>query len=167
MTKERKRTRFVWWATLTSMVILNLVLAGVLIRHVSTLDDGPYDPFGDFPPQAAPTQVVVGETVPVEVVKCYIEDVQVVGTISWRSLSPSDAVFPVGTGVNEALEGCNEFSYINPWPPSAVSQANAWLANGEEVVFRIEGIETPAKGGVSKLWQTTPFEVLLGVGDSE
>lgn len=152
---------------MTSMVVLNLVLAGVLIRHVGTLNDVPYDPFGDFPLQQTPATVVVGETVPVDVIKCYTEDVQIVGTVSWRSLEPADAVFPVGTGVNEALEGCNDFNYLNPWPPSAVSQANAWLANGEAVIFRIEGIETPAEGGVSKLWTTTPFEVLLGVGDLE
>jgi len=143
------------------MVVLNLVLAAVLLRHVATLNEQEYDPFGEFPLQMAPTQVVVGETVPVEVVKCYNEDVQIVGTVSWRSLEPADAVFPVGTGVNDALEGCNEFSYVNPWPPSAVSQANAWLASGEDVIFRIEGIETPAIGGVSKLWTTTAFEVLL------
>lgn len=158
MNTERRRTKFIWWTTVAAMLCLNLVLGLILMAHFLAVE--PYDPFGEFPIQATPEVVVVGESVPVTAVKCYTEPVQTRGIVTWRSLEPKRASFFQFEGISEVREGCYELDYLNQWPPAAETQARIWLAEGERVVFTIEGSETPVRGGVTQPWQTTAFEVV-------
>lgn len=152
----------VWNYAIIAALLLNLVFVAGLIRHMT---QGPYDPFGEFPIQAAPPQVVIGEPITVSSVKCYEEDVEVVGGWGFRAISPVDAIFPVSNGVNTVAAGCFSFTYENEWSEAAIEFAQRHLDLGETVTLRLEGRETPAQGGVTQFWRTTDFEVVQTEAD--
>lgn len=156
-----------------ALILVGVAFAGVAVSLYVTLA-GPYDPFGEFPIQnvlnrdgETTTPIVrLGTPVIVEGTKCYTEEVEITGEVTWRLVSPEVAIVRVGTGVVARAPGCHPFTFRNDWPLAAVTISRDILDSGRVPVWEITGFETPTQGGINKPWRTQTFEVveLEGVG---
>lgn len=147
----------IWPLFLVTSMIVNMILAFVLIHHIA---EQPYDPFGEFPQQQAEETMVVGTSIIVEGTKCYTEPATVRGTVVWRMLFPVSAQFSAFEGTaNRPEAGCFTQTFENQMPDDVASFVRSKLIAGERVQMQIEGAETPVRGGVTKRWTTTVFEV--------
>lgn len=150
--------RLIWPVFLVTSMAVNMVLMLVLIDHIT---EAPFDPFGEFPIQQAAPSMVVGESIVVEGQKCYTQPVVVTGTVVWRMLAPVSAQFEAFTGTAvRTSEGCVTATFENQMPDDVASFVRGKLIDGEEVLMRLEGAETPVRGGVTQRWESTVFEVV-------
>lgn len=156
MTGNTKFWNLMYFVSGMIIALLNLVLAFILFSSITS----PNDPFGEFPLQQASETVTVGGSVHVTGEKCYTAPTEVIGTVTWRILTPRQAVFLTyqGSAIRSDAK-CYQFEFDNQMPDDVALYVGQLLEKGETVTARLEGQETPASGGVTKTWLTSVFTV--------
>jgi len=144
----------------------------------------PWTPLGPFPEQTITTDETVewegreagtvpGDSVtipavplagpvPVEGTKCYRENVQIYGALSWSTVDPRGGIWQTGSGAATREAGCHTLSFRNE-VPVVVSD----YVTGTDlpfVVVTVSGCETPVDDdrgeGETLCWSTEPFALV-------
>lgn len=133
------RARRAFITTALTIILGALVLINAALIWLVIIEDGEWDPLGEYPLQEVLS--VTTETVTVEGTKCNATDrpVRIKGSVAWQRVDPLGFVLAGGTGTNIRPPGCETETFENDIPASVTR------ADRPGSLWRIVGVEIPVE----------------------
>lgn len=158
------------------------VVSGLFIKDM--LEPAPFDPLGPYPVQQVhatnnklidsevnpnvviPAVSIEDEFIRVNGVKCSNQEVNIKGTITWRSVVPGGFYYNAPPGTGARADGCEQFEFENEIPDEVREWALGVLSHQQNPELFVSGCETPiddnGEKGQELCWRTETFAFIDG-----